>query len=151
MSDCSMRLKPRIDEPSNISSLSSAFSSSSTGIETFLTWPYGSVNCSRTKATLSRRQRSSTSCLSMTLLGDRLCEAQSLSPGRARLAAYPGISERPQTTCGRPACITSRPGVRPVLRATPWERTLAGRIKAITRSMPSSRARSIDAAAASVA
>ena len=47
MSDCSMRLKPRIDEPSNISSLSSAFSSSSTGIETFLSWPYSSVNCSR--------------------------------------------------------------------------------------------------------
>ena len=39
MSDCSMRLKPRIDEPSNMSSLSSAFSSSSTGIETFLTGP----------------------------------------------------------------------------------------------------------------
>src|SRR6476660_1213075 len=71
MSDCSIRLKPRIDDPSNISSLSSAFSSSSTGIDTFLTAPYGSVNCSRTKATLSRRQRSSTSCLSMTLLDDR--------------------------------------------------------------------------------
>ena len=54
MSDCSIRLNPRIDEPSNISSLSSAFSSSSTGIETFLTAPYGSVNCSRTNATLSR-------------------------------------------------------------------------------------------------
>src|SRR3954451_3260096 len=71
MSDCSIRLKPRIDEPSNIRSLSSAFSNSSTGIDTFLTAPYGSVNCSRTKATLSRRQRSSTSCLSMTLLGGR--------------------------------------------------------------------------------
>ena len=80
MSDCSIRLKPRIDDPSNISSLSSAFSSSSTGIETFLTAPYGSVNCSRTKATLSRRQRSSTSCLSMTLLDDRPeTSAQSIS------------------------------------------------------------------------
>ena len=39
MSDCSMRLNPLIDEPSNMSSLSSAFSSSSTGIETFLTAP----------------------------------------------------------------------------------------------------------------
>ena len=67
MSDCSMRLKPRIEEPSNISSLSSAFSSSSTGMETFFTAPYGSVNWSRTNATLSRRQRSRTSCLSMTL------------------------------------------------------------------------------------
>ena len=39
MSDCSIRLYPRIDEPSNMSSLSSAFSSSSTGIETFLSAP----------------------------------------------------------------------------------------------------------------
>ena len=39
MSDCSIRLNPRIDEPSNMSSLSSAFSSSSTGMETFLTAP----------------------------------------------------------------------------------------------------------------
>ena len=39
MSDCSIRLNPRIDDPSDISSLSSAFSSSSTGIETFLTAP----------------------------------------------------------------------------------------------------------------
>src|SRR3954449_3939797 len=74
MSDCSIRLKPRIDEPSNISSLSSAFSSSSTGMETFFTAPYGSVNCRRTNATLSRRQRSSTSCLSMTLLVTRPVE-----------------------------------------------------------------------------
>ena len=67
MSDCSMRLKPRIDEPSNMSSLSSAFSSSSTGIETFLSCPYSSVNCSRTKRDVVSRQRSSTSCLSMSL------------------------------------------------------------------------------------
>src|SRR6185437_4378211 len=68
MSDCSIRLNPRIDEPSNISSLSSAFSSSSNGMETFLTAPYGSVNWRRMNATSSRRQRSMTSCLSMTLL-----------------------------------------------------------------------------------
>jgi hypothetical protein len=68
MSDCSIRLNPRIDEPSNMSSLSSAFSSSSTGIETFLTAPYGSVNCKRTKATLSRAHCSKTSCLSMAVL-----------------------------------------------------------------------------------
>ena len=68
MSDCSIRLNPRIDDPSNISSLSSAFSSSSTGIETFLTAPYGSVNWRRTKATLSRAHCSKTSCLSMAVL-----------------------------------------------------------------------------------
>ena len=68
MSDCSIRLNPRIDDPSNMSSLSSAFSSSSTGIETFLTAPYGSVNWRRTNATLSRAHCSRTSCLSMAVL-----------------------------------------------------------------------------------
>ena len=97
MSDCSIRLNPRIDEPSNMSSLSSAFSSSSTGIDTFLTGPYGSVNCSRTKATLSRRQRSMTSCLSMAapLLGSPFGRGQSNSWGRTA-PARPGERAGPR-------------------------------------------------------
>ena len=64
MSDFSMRLKPRIEEPSNISSLSRAFSSSAAGIETFFSWPYSSVNCRRTNLTSCSRQRSISSRLS---------------------------------------------------------------------------------------
>ena len=64
MSDCSMRLKPRIDEPSNMSSLSSALSSSSTGIETFRRCPYSSVKTRRTNLTSCSRHFSISSRLS---------------------------------------------------------------------------------------
>ena len=64
MSDCSMRLKPRIDEPSNMSSLLSALSSSSTGIETFRRCPYSSVKISRTNLTSCSRHFSISSRLS---------------------------------------------------------------------------------------
>src|SRR3954467_11247995 len=114
MSDCSIRLKPRIDDPSNISSLSSAFSSSSTGIDTFLTAPYGSVNCSRTNATLSRRQRSSTSCLSMTLLDDRPDRARSLqlppdAPGHEPQPGGSGLDEPPERRLVGPALSDPAP------------------------------------------
>ena len=68
MSDFSMRLNPRIEEPSNISSLSSAFSSSSDGIEMFFSWPYSSVNCRRMNLTSFSRQRSISSRLSTGVL-----------------------------------------------------------------------------------
>ena len=68
MSDFSMRLKPRIEEPSNISSLSRAFSSSEDGIEMFFNWPYSSVNCRRTNLTSFSRQRSISSRLSTCAL-----------------------------------------------------------------------------------
>ena len=68
MSDFSMRLNPRIEEPSNISSLSRAFSSSAAGIEMFFSWPYSSVNCRRTNLTSFSRQRSISSRLSTCVL-----------------------------------------------------------------------------------
>src|SRR6267378_2388461 len=47
MSDSSMRTKPSIEEPSNITSPSSAFSNWLSGTSTFLLTPRMSVNCSR--------------------------------------------------------------------------------------------------------
>src|SRR6201746_811988 len=67
MSDFSRRLVPRIGEPSNISWLSRAFSSSVAGIEMFFSWPYSSVNCRRTNFTSCSRQRSISSRLSTSV------------------------------------------------------------------------------------
>ena len=51
MSDSSMRVKPSIEEPSNMIWPSSAFSNWLRGISTFLMIPRMSVNCSRMKRT----------------------------------------------------------------------------------------------------
>ena len=69
MSDSSMRVKPSIEEPSNMISPSSAFSNWLVGTSTFLLWPWMSVNWSRRNlASLSRRR-----CwMSLLVMGTRV-------------------------------------------------------------------------------
>src|SRR6266571_2283523 len=58
MSDSSMRTKPSIEEPSNMTSPSSAFSNWLSGTSTFLLMPRMSVNCRRKNDTPSFLARS---------------------------------------------------------------------------------------------
>src|SRR5712691_173527 len=58
MSDSSMRTKPSIEEPSNMTSPSSAFSNWLSGTSTFLLMPRMSVNCRRRNDTPSFLARS---------------------------------------------------------------------------------------------
>ena len=98
-----MRLNPRIEEPSNISSLSRAFSSSAAGIEMFFNWPYSSVNCRRMNLTSFSRQRSISSRLStwcpprgVNVRGGNLprrnlvCTSPRRDTARAHIAAHLG-------------------------------------------------------------
>ena len=61
MSSSSPRTKPSIDPPSNVTRPSSAASSSSTGIETFLLTPKMSAKTKRTKRTFCSRASRTTS------------------------------------------------------------------------------------------
>ncbi|OPY28283.1 MAG: hypothetical protein A4E28_01677 [Methanocella sp. PtaU1.Bin125] len=72
MSDSSILTKPSMDEPSNMTSPSSAFSSWLTGSATFLVVPMTSVNWSLTNSTLSCSALSRTACFVILLIGKTL-------------------------------------------------------------------------------
>src|SRR5256885_15456958 len=95
MSDSSMRTKPSIEDPSNITSPSSAFSNWLSGTSTFLLIPRMSVNCRRRNDTPSFLARSRMSRLVGIGVGggrrrsEKVGEGDSLRPPSSYLLRLP--------------------------------------------------------------
>src|SRR5436190_23977884 len=87
MSDSSMRTKPSIEEPSNMTSPSSAFSNWLSGTSTFLLMPRMSVNCRRRNDTPSFLARSRMS----RLVGMGIEAARTEKAARSSLPPLPPL------------------------------------------------------------